>query len=76
VSGKNSMTLAQVRKLPATCNVEVAAQALGISRASAYAAIASGDFPVAVIRVNRRMKVITHSLVAVLEGTADRAASA
>jgi hypothetical protein len=70
------MKLAQVRKLPATCNVEVAAQALGISRASAYAAIASGDFPVAVIRVNRRMKVIIHSLIAVLEGDGSQARSA
>ncbi len=43
---------------------------MGISRASAYAAIADESFPVQTIRVGRpgRLKVLTASLIAVLEG--------
>ena len=70
------MTLDQVRGLPAAVDVSIAAQAFGISRASAYAAISDGTFPATVIRVNRRMKVLTNSLIAVLEGDGSRAASA
>lgn len=74
---ESGLTLAQVRKLPAAIDVTTAAKALGISRASAYAAIDAGEFPVAVIRVNRRLRVLTHDLVRVLEGSAsDRAISA
>lgn len=63
------MTLAEVRKLPAAIDVTTAALALGISRATAYEAISRGDFPAQVITVNRRLLVLTSSLVAVLEGT-------
>jgi predicted DNA-binding transcriptional regulator AlpA len=61
------LTLAAVRRWPPTVDVSQAARALGISRASAYAAIANGDFPVATIRVSRRLRVLTSSLVRVLE---------
>ena len=56
----------------ATVSVELAARALGISRASAYEAITGGTFPAQVIRVGRpgRLKVLTASLLAVLEGSA------
>jgi K+-transporting ATPase c subunit len=67
---KNSggVTLAQVRKWPAVVDVSQAATALGISRSSLYAAIAEGAAPVQVIRVRRRQKVLTSSLVELLEG--------
>ena len=52
------------------------AQALGVSRASLYAAIGEGTAPVQVIRVGHRMKVLTHSLLAVLEGGGSHAESA
>jgi hypothetical protein len=63
------LTLAAVRKWPPTCDVGQAARALGISRSSAYSAIASGEFPVATIKVNRRMRVLTADLIKVLEGS-------
>ena len=62
------LTLAQVRKWPPTVPVEDAARALGTSRSTAYAAIQSGTFPVATIRVSRRLRVLTADLVRVLEG--------
>jgi predicted DNA-binding transcriptional regulator AlpA len=73
---ETGLTLKQVRELPAAIDVSTAAKALGVSRASAYQSITEGTFPVAVIKVNRRLRVLTASLVEVLEGGADRAASA
>jgi predicted site-specific integrase-resolvase len=55
-------------------NVEDAALALGISRSGLYAAVREGSCPVQVITVGKRKKVLTHSLVAVLEGAAHQAA--
>lgn len=69
-------TLAQIRKWPASVNVETAALALGISRASLYTAIAEDRSPVEVIIVGRRKKILTHSLVSVLTGTGLHAESA
>ena len=64
-------TLAQIRKWPATVDVSQAAQALGCSRSTAYAAIADGSFPAKTISVSRRLRVLTASLVRLLEdGTA------
>ncbi len=62
------MTLAQARSLPATTDVEVAAQAFGISRAGAYESIRTGRFPVKTIRVGHRIRVLTADLIRVLEG--------
>jgi hypothetical protein len=64
------VTIAEIRRLwPPTCDVGDAAKALGVSRATLYAAMASGTAPVKVITVNKRMKVLTASLLATLEGT-------
>lgn len=71
-----SMSLAEVRRLGATCDVATAGRALGVSRASAYQSISEGTFPVAVVRVNRRLRVLTADLVRVLEGAGRRAESA
>ena len=65
---ETGLTLAQVHKLPAAIDVSTAAKALGVSRASAYQSITEGTFPVAVVRVNRRLRVLTHDLLRVLEG--------
>ena len=69
---KRRPTLATVRRWPASVSVPQAALALGISQAAAYAAIAAGSFPVKTIRVGEpgHIKVLTDSLVAVLEGRA------
>jgi hypothetical protein len=63
-------TLAQVRRWPPTVNVEDAALALGSARSTLYEAIASGSSPVQTIMVGHRIKVLTFSLTAVLEGEA------
>lgn len=63
-----AVTLETVRGWPPTVDVGQAAVALGVSRASLYQAISEGVAPVQVIRVRRRMKVITSSLVRALEG--------
>lgn len=64
---RTTLTLAQVRKLPAACRVEDAAAVLGIGRATAYDLITAGKFPVRVIPVGRQMKVVTSALIALLE---------
>jgi hypothetical protein len=61
-------TIDQVRRWPASVNIEDAALALGVSRSGLYSAVREGACPVQVIRVGKRKKVLTHSLIAVLEG--------
>jgi hypothetical protein len=74
---KRGVTLAEIkRSWPPAVNVEDSALAFGMSRASAYQAIADGTFPVATIRVNRRIRVLTADLVRVLEGSGQAARSA
>jgi hypothetical protein len=60
-------TLAQIRKWPAAVDVPPAAAALGISRSHAYELIKIGKFPATVVSVRRRHKVLTASLIRVLE---------
>jgi len=64
---QRGVTIAEVRGWPAAVRVEDGARALDISRASAYAAIADGTFPAKVIRVNRTLRVLTASLLEVLD---------
>jgi hypothetical protein len=64
----SGLTLAQVRELPAAVDVPTAALALSMSRSALYEAIAEGRCPVQTITVGRRIRVLTHSLIAVLEG--------
>ena len=71
------LTLAEIRGWPPTVDVTHAALALGVSRSSLYQAIQRDVSLVAVIRVNRRLLILTASLVEVLEGgSGGRAASA
>ena len=65
---ETGLTLDEVRELPAAINVSTAARALGISRASAYMSISEGTFPVATIPVGSRIRVLTASLIDLLEG--------
>lgn len=69
------LTLAEVRALPVTVDVETAAAALGVSKSTAYEAIRLGTFPARVITVMSRKTVITASLVALLEGGGGGAAA-
>lgn len=60
-------TLDEVRSWPATVSVEQGAFALGTSRAHAYDAIRTGSFPARTVLVGRRIRVITSSILAVLD---------
>jgi hypothetical protein len=62
------LTLAQVRKLPATVDVTTAARALGVGRGALYEAIRTGESPVKTISVLSRVRVLTADLIRVLEG--------
>jgi hypothetical protein len=67
-SNANRPRLDQIRRWPATVDVATAALALGVGRSSLYDALREGTAPVQVITVGHRLKVLTHSLVTVLEG--------
>lgn len=60
-------TLDEIKKWPATVPVTQAATALGISRAYAYRLIADGSLQVRVVRMGRRIVVVTESLVNLLK---------
>jgi hypothetical protein len=60
-------SLAEIKTWPPTIRPRQAAPALGLSARSVQVAIAAGDFPVKVIRVNGRAHIVTASLVALLE---------
>ncbi len=60
-------TLSEVRTWPATVDIAAAARALGVSRSHAYALVERGEFPATVLSVGRRFRVITASLIAILE---------
>lgn len=62
----NSVTLAEIRAWPATVGVEQAARALGVSRSHAYDLITRGEFPVRVVQVGHRYRVVTADLVQLL----------
>lgn len=61
-------TLEEIRAWPATVSVELAAAAIGVSRAHAYECIRRGTFPAKALRVSGRTTVITSSILAVLDG--------
>ncbi len=62
----NGMTRAQLLALPATVDLITAARALSIGRTLAYQLARAGDFPVPVLRLGTRYRVVTSALLAVL----------
>ncbi|WP_282695245.1 DNA-binding protein [Streptomyces sp. CC208A] len=61
-------TLAQIRATwRGTASIEQASKALGFSRAKGYDLVRHGQFPCRVLRVGRTARVVTASLVRVLE---------
>lgn len=60
-------TLAEIRAWPAAVEVPWAAAALRMSRSTAYERIRTGDFPAKVLTVRGRHRVITASLIRLLE---------
>lgn len=60
-------TLDEVRAWPATVDVPTAAQALGVSRSHLYALVKCGEAPVRTLAFGTSHRVITASLVRLLE---------
>ena len=54
------------RDMSTTVSVEVAGALLGISRTTAYRLVSCGEFPVAVLRVGRQLRVPTVPLANLL----------
>lgn len=67
VASPTEVTLDEVRTWPPTVDVTAAARALGVSRAHAYDLAKRGELPVRTIKVGSRIRVITSSLVALLD---------
>lgn len=61
-------TLDEIRAWPATVSVTQAATALGISRSYLHELIKRGEAPVKLAPLGTRRRVITASLVRLLEG--------
>ncbi|MFF4448923.1 DNA-binding protein [Streptomyces sp. NPDC001502] len=60
-------TLEEIRGWPATVEVPMAATAIGCSKSHLYAQIKRGDAPVRVLTFGTRVRVVTSSLVRLLE---------
>ncbi|GAA4630049.1 hypothetical protein GCM10023196_053810 [Actinoallomurus vinaceus] len=60
-------TLDEIRRWPATVSPAVAATALGISRSYCYELVRRGQFPVKVLRVGGKTRVVTAAIIAALE---------
>lgn len=61
-------TLDEIRSWPATVGVPRAAIALGVSKTHLYELIRRGQAPVQVLPLGKRQRVVTASLVRLLEG--------
>ena len=66
----NRPTLDEVTQWPATCSVEDASRALGISRSHGYGLVKRGEFPVRVIKAGARFVVSTAHLTRLLSAEA------
>jgi hypothetical protein len=60
------MNRAELLALPATTDLVTAAKALGIGRTTAYQLARAGEFPVPVLRLGARYRVVTSGLLAAL----------
>lgn len=62
----SGMTRSQLLALPATTDLVTAAKALGIGRTTAYQLARAGEFPVPVLRLGSRYRVVSSGLLAAL----------
>lgn len=66
VSGVQVWTVAAIRALGATTDVQTAGSILGVGRTKAYELAKAGEFPVKTIRVGRRYLVSIPAMLALL----------
>lgn len=64
-----TLTLDEIRTWPAVVDVSTAAKALGIAPSTAYEWLKLGQFPVRVISVRGRHRVVTAGLIHLLSQT-------
>ncbi|MER8030763.1 DNA-binding protein [Streptomyces bauhiniae] len=67
MSDSIEVTLDEVRTWPATVSVRKAAPALGISKSALYQLVRAGRPPVKILALNSSTRVVTASLIRVLE---------
>jgi hypothetical protein len=67
VAQSSDLTLEAIRSWPATVGVRQACEALGISGSWGYSLLTESEFPCKTIAIRGRTRVITASLVALLE---------
>lgn len=65
---KGTPSLDEVRSWGATCSVPDAGSCWGLSRSCAYYYASIGEFPVRVIKVGSRQRVLVSELIAALTG--------
>ncbi len=63
-------TLTEIEQWPATVDVPTAGVVFGLSRSHSYELVSRGEFPVKVIRVGSRYRVVTASIIDVLSSQA------
>lgn len=62
-----ALTMREIRDLPATIDPATAAAVLGVSRSTVYEWLRTGQFPGRAITVQRKHRVVTASLLELLE---------
>jgi hypothetical protein len=63
----------EIEDLGTTCPLLTAAEILSISRNAAYIHVEAGTFPVKVVRIGNRLRVVVPELVELLFGADERA---
>jgi hypothetical protein len=66
-AGREPLTAAQLRALPALVDLMTAARVLGLGRTTAYELARAGLWPSPLLRIGRRFKVPTAPLLALLD---------
>ncbi|NUV60649.1 AlpA family transcriptional regulator [Streptomyces sp. CAI-85] len=61
-------TLDEVRAWPATVGVPEAARAIGVSKSHLYDMVRRGEAPLTVLTFGSRHRIVTNSLIRLLEG--------
>jgi hypothetical protein len=63
----NSMSISELRQLPAIIDIVTAARALGLGRTKAYELARRGEFPCQLFRIGDTYRVPTAALLKLLE---------
>lgn len=70
-----AMTRKQLLDLPATANLKTAFRAVGVGETKGREMVRNGTFPVRLLKVGKRYKVVTADLLALLGVATDESAA-